>query len=92
MGSILYVLSSPVASPTAQQVKNPCSVQEAQETCIQSLGQTDPLEKEIATHSSILPGILSFLALGYFTMSQFFLSGDQSIGASAVVLKMVTQD
>ena len=60
MGSILYVLSSPVASPaaspTAQHVKNPCSVQEAQETCVQSLGQTDPLEKEIATHSNILPG------------------------------------
>ena len=25
-----------------------------QETCIQSLGQEDPLEKEMATHSSIL--------------------------------------
>ena len=25
-----------------------------QDTCIQSLGQADPLEKEIATHSSIL--------------------------------------
>ena len=27
-----------------------------QETCIQSLGQEDPLGKEMATHSSILPG------------------------------------
>ena len=27
---------------------------EAQETWIQSLGQKDPLEKEMATHSSIL--------------------------------------
>jgi len=26
-----------------------------QETWVQSLGQEDPLEKEIATHSSILP-------------------------------------
>ena len=25
-----------------------------QETCVQSLGQEDPLEKEIATHSSVL--------------------------------------
>ena len=28
----------------------------AQETWVQSLGQEDPLEKEMATHSSILPG------------------------------------
>ena len=27
-----------------------------QETGVQSLGQEDPLEKEMATHSSILPG------------------------------------
>ena len=27
-----------------------------QETRVQSLGQEDPLEKEMATHSSILPG------------------------------------
>ena len=26
------------------------------ETRVQSLGQEDPLEKEMATHSSILPG------------------------------------
>ena len=26
------------------------------ETCVQSLGQEDLLEKEMATHSSILPG------------------------------------
>ena len=26
------------------------------ETWVQSLGQKDPLEKEMATHSSILPG------------------------------------
>ena len=35
----------------AQMVKNPPAVQEAQ---VQSLGQEDPLEKGIATHSSIL--------------------------------------
>ena len=32
-------------------VKNPPAVQETQ---VQSLGQEDPLEKEMATHSSIL--------------------------------------
>ena len=36
----------------AQTVKNLLAMQE---TWVQSLGQEDPLEKEIATHSSILP-------------------------------------
>ena len=35
-------------------VKNPSAVPETQETRVQSLGQEDPLEKEMATHSSIL--------------------------------------
>ena len=35
----------------AQLVKNPPAMQE---TCVQSLGWEDPLEKEKATHSSIL--------------------------------------
>ena len=35
----------------AQMVKNPPATQETQ---VQSLGREDPLEKEIATHSSIL--------------------------------------
>ena len=35
-------------------VKNLPAMQETQETCIQSLGLEDPLEKEMATHSSIL--------------------------------------
>ena len=34
-------------------VKN-LSMQETQKTQVQSLGREDPLEKEIATHSSIL--------------------------------------
>ena len=29
-------------------------MQETQETCVQSLGWEDPLEEEMATHSSIL--------------------------------------
>ena len=40
----------------AQQVKNLLTVQETQETqetVVQSLCQEDPLEKEMATHSSI---------------------------------------
>ena len=38
-------------SPGGSAVKNPPAVQETQ---IPSLGQEDPLEKEIATHSNIL--------------------------------------
>ena len=41
-------------------------MQETQETQLRSLGQEDPLEKEMATHSSILaweeePGGLQFM-------------------------------
>ena len=39
------------ASLVAQSVKNPPAMQE---TRVQFLGQEDPLEKETATHSSIL--------------------------------------
>ena len=39
------------ASPMAQQVKNLPAMQEAQ---VGSLGQKDPLEEEMATHSNIL--------------------------------------
>ena len=39
------------ASLVAQKVKNPPAMQE---TWVRSLGQEDPLEKEMATHSSIL--------------------------------------
>ena len=42
------------ASPMAHPVKNSPAVQETQEMWIQSLGQEDPLEEEMATHSSIL--------------------------------------
>ena len=41
----------PRASLVAQTVKNPPTMKE---TWIQFLGQEDPLEKEMATHSSIL--------------------------------------
>ena len=39
------------ASLVAQMVKHLTAIQESQ---VQSLGQEDPLEKEMATHSSIL--------------------------------------
>ena len=54
----------------AQQFKNPPAMQDTQEMQVQSLGQEDPLEKEMATHSSILaweipwteePGGLQFM-------------------------------
>ena len=47
------VLGNPrnMASLVAQTVKNPPAVQE---TWVQSLGQEDPLEKGVATYSSIL--------------------------------------
>ena len=38
----------------AQWVKNPAAVLETQQTQVQSLGQEDPLEEEMATHSNIL--------------------------------------
>ena len=40
--------------PSDSVVKNPPAMQETQETWVGSLGQEDPLEEEIATHSSIL--------------------------------------
>jgi len=44
------------ASPMAQWVKNPPATQETQEMQVRSLGQEDPLEKEMATRSIFLPG------------------------------------
>ena len=44
------------ASLVARSVKNLPAVQE---TCVQSLGGKDPLEKEMAMHSSILAGKIS---------------------------------
>ena len=37
-------------------VKNPPATEEMQETRVQLLGREDPLEQEMATHSSILAG------------------------------------
>ena len=43
-----------MASQVALVVKNLPMIQEPQETRVQSLGQEDPLEEEMVTHSSIL--------------------------------------
>ena len=43
-----------LASQVAQWVKNLPAVQEMQETRVQSLGQEEPLEESMATHSSDL--------------------------------------
>ena len=43
-----------VGFPGGSVVKNLPAVQEMQETRVQSLGQEDPLEKEVATRPSIL--------------------------------------
>ena len=39
--------------PDGSVVKNPPAMQEPQETWVRSLGQEDPLKKEMATHFSI---------------------------------------
>ena len=43
-----------MASSMAQWVKNPPAMKEIEETQVRSLSQEDPLEEEVATHSSIL--------------------------------------
>ena len=47
--------------PGGSVVKNPSARQEMQETWIWSLGGEDPLEKEMATHSSILAWEISWI-------------------------------
>ena len=43
-----------VGFPSGSVIKNPPAMQESQETQVRSMGQEDPLEKEMAAHSSIL--------------------------------------
>ena len=40
--------------PCGSVLENPPAIQETQEMQVRSLGQEDPLEKEMATHPSIL--------------------------------------
>ena len=53
-GSIYPLLSVLLREAGGSEVKNQPAVQETQEMPVRSLGQEDPLEKEMATHSSIL--------------------------------------
>ena len=46
--------SRQMAALAAQRVKNPPAMQKTQEMRAQSLGWEDPLEEEVAAHSSIL--------------------------------------
>ena len=43
-----------LASLKMQPLKNLPAIQETHETWVRSLGQEDPLEEEMATHSNIL--------------------------------------
>ena len=52
--SLLYIVIVYVGFPGSAEVKNPLSMVETQEKWVQSLGREDPLEREMATHSSIL--------------------------------------
>ena len=49
-----WVPCSEDASQAALVGKNPPAVQDTQEAWVQSLGREDPLEEEMATHSSTL--------------------------------------
>ena len=72
LNGIRILIRRDQVSLVAQLVKNPPPMQETQETCVRSLGQEDPLEKKMATHSSTLawtipqtnePGGLQFMRL-----------------------------
>ena len=51
---ISALVGRPGASQVAQWVKNLPAVQETKEMWVRSLGQENPLEESMATHSSIL--------------------------------------
>ena len=61
MGFLSGVMQISWASLVAQIVKNPPAVQE---TWVRSLGQEYPLEKGMATHSSILAWRIPWTAMG----------------------------
>ena len=52
------LLGLDISFPGDSVVKNLLPVQKPQEVRVQSLGQEDPLEEEMATHSSILARII----------------------------------
>ena len=54
------LLSYITTQPLMWASRGPLSVQEMQETQVRSLGREDPLEKKMATHSSILAWKISW--------------------------------
>ena len=72
------------ASQVAQWVKNLPAKQETQETQVRSLGQEDPLEKGMATHSSILAWRILWLEEPWVT--------DHRVAKSQTRLKQLTTD
>ena len=73
--SVLGILSICVSDfPSSSVVKNLPAMQELQEMQVQSLGQEDPLEGGMATHSSILawriPWTKETAGLRYITKSR----------------------
>ena len=53
--SVFKHLRTNLGFPSDSPVKNLPVIQDVLEMWVQSLGQEDPMEKEMATHSSILP-------------------------------------
>ena len=51
-------LGAPLVAQTVNKQTNKKNLPAMQETWVQSLGQEDPLEKEMVTHSSILAWII----------------------------------
>ena len=62
------------SSLIAQQVRSPSAMQETQETWVPSWGREDPLEKEMAAHSSILVWRIPWIGEPGVTKSQTRLS------------------
>ena len=55
--NVYKLLHTSRVSTMTQQVKNPPAMQETQEMWVQSLACEDPLEEEMATHSSLLAAL-----------------------------------
>ena len=58
ISDVLLDYSKSVGFPNGSAVKNPPAMQEMKETWARPLGQEDPLEEGMATHSSILAWII----------------------------------
>ena len=89
---ILYVMSNSLWPHGLQHTSLPCpslSLGICSNSCLLSRGCHPTISSSVPPFSSCLQ---SFPASGSLPMSQFFLSGGQSIGASASVLPVNIQD